>query len=135
MLRRRLPITRKGASLLMSSSALRVTVDTDAVKPTAVLRTAAEAGTTVGLTHRMLRDLEAELGGMEPALEWLIGLATMTGRPVFVSLPNGPDASQTVALAPKGWGSERLAGYVGGLKDELESVYGPATMQEMKGRA
>lgn len=115
----------------MSSSALRVTVDTERLRPTAVLRTAAEAGTTVGLTHRMLADLEAELGGMAPALEWLVGLATMTGRPVSVNLPNGPDASQTVALAPKGWGSERLAGYVGGLKDELEAMYGPATMRRM----
>jgi hypothetical protein len=115
----------------MSSRAARFLVDTDAVKPTAVLRHAAETGVVVGLTHRMLADLEAELGGMEPALEWLVGLATMTGRPVFVNLPNGPDASQTVALAPKGWGSERLAGYVGGLKDEIESVYGPATLRRM----
>jgi hypothetical protein len=115
----------------MPSGALRVTVDTERLKPTAVLRTAAEAGTTVGLTHRMLRDLEAELGGMDPAIEWLIGLATMTGRPVFVNLPTGPDASQTVALAPKGWGSERLAGFVGGLREELEIMYGPAEVRRM----
>jgi hypothetical protein len=112
------------------SSALRVTVDTGRLKPTAVLRTAAEAGTTVGLTHRMLRDLEAELGGMEPAVEWLVELVTMTGRPVFVNLPTA-EGSTTVALAPKGWGSERLTGYVGGLKDELESMYGPATIRRM----
>jgi hypothetical protein len=115
----------------MSSSALRVTVDTERLKPTAILRTAAEAGTAVGLTHRMLADLEAELGGMEPAVEWLVSLATLTGRPIFVNLPNGKDASQTVALAPKGWGSERLAGFVGGLRDELEDMYGPATMRRM----
>jgi hypothetical protein len=115
----------------MPSSALRLTIDTECLRPSAVLRAAAEAGTTVGLTHRMLRDLEAELGGMDPAIEWLIGLAAMTGRPVFVNLPNGPDASQTIALAPKGWGQERLAGFVGGLKGELESVYGPATMRRM----
>ena len=111
--------------------ALRLTVDTECLRPTAVLWSAAEAGTTVGLTHRMLADLEAELGGMEPAVEWLVELATLTGRPVFVNLPNGPDASQTVALAPKGRGEERLAGYVGGMKDELESVYGLATMRRM----
>src|SRR5687767_11118364 len=112
----------------MSTRAARFLVDTDAVKPTAILRRAAEAGIAVGLTHNMLRDLEAELGGMGPAVEWLVGLATMTGRPVFVNLPSGPDASRTVALAPKGWGSERLAGYVGGLKGELEAMYGPATI-------
>jgi hypothetical protein len=113
----------------MSTRSARFLVDTAAVKPTAVLRRAAESGVSVGLTHRMLRDLEAELGGMEPAVERLVELATLTGRPVFVNLPNGPDASRTVALAPKGWGSERLAGYVGGLKDELESVYGPAELR------
>jgi hypothetical protein len=115
----------------MSSRAARFLVGTDAVKPTAVLRRAAEGGVSVGLTHNMLRDLEAELGGMGPAVEWLVGLATLTGRPCFVNLPNGKDTSTTVALAPKGWGSERLAGYVGGLRDELEAMYGPATARRM----
>ncbi len=112
-------------------AAARFLVDTDAVKPTALLRAAAEAGTTVGLTHRMLADLEAELGGMEPAVEWLVGLATLTGRPCFVNLPNGKDTSTTVALAPKGWGAERLAGYVGGMAEHLERQFGPAELRRM----
>ncbi len=78
----------------MSSRAARFTIDTSVLKPTAILRTAAEAGTVVGLTHRMLNDLSDELGGMEPAIEWLIELATLTGRPVAVNMPT-PTGSTT----------------------------------------
>jgi hypothetical protein len=108
----------------MSSRAARFTIDTSVLKPTAILRTAAEAGTVVGLTHRMLNDLSDELGGMEPAIEWLIELATLTGRPVAVNMPT-PTGSTTVMLAPKGWGEERLKGWTAGLKDQLEAVHGP----------
>jgi hypothetical protein len=115
----------------MSTRSAHFLVDTAAIPPSVVLRMTAEAGASIGLTHRMMRDLAEELGGYEPALEWLAELATMTGRPCFVNQPTGRDTSTTVAIPPRGWGEERLAGFVGGLKDELESVYGPAKLRRM----
>jgi hypothetical protein len=114
----------------VSTRSAHFIVDTLALKPTVVLRTTAEAGASIGLTHRMMRDLAKELGGYEPAIEWLAELATMAGRPVFVNLPSA-EGSATVALAPKGWSSERLAGYVGGRSAELQAMYGPATIRRM----
>ena len=37
--------------------------------------------------------------------------------------------STTVAIAPKGWSEERLAGYIGGIHEELEEQFGPATIR------
>lgn len=113
----------------MSSRALNVTIDTRQLKPTAVLGRVARAGTAVGLTHRMLRDLEQELGGYKRAVKWLVKLATETGRPITVNLPTGPNTSTTVAIAPKGWTDERLRGYIGGIHEELEATFGPATLR------
>jgi hypothetical protein len=115
----------------MSTRSAHFIVDTLALKPSVVLRTTAEAGAAVGLTHRMMADLAEELGGYEPALEWLAELATMTGRPCFVNQPAGRDTSTTVAIPPRGWGEERLAGYIGGMAEPLERSFGPAELRRM----
>jgi len=115
--------------LSTTARALSVTVDTQQFKPTAVLGRVARAGTAVGLTHRMLRDLEQELGGYQRAVKWLIALATETNRPITVNVPTGADTSTTVAIAPKGWSDERLQGFIGGLHEELEETFGPASIR------
>src|SRR3712207_7100257 len=51
-----------------------------------LLETVAAAGTVPCLTHRLLAELEAECGGTEPALAFLVGLAARSGRPVAVNL-------------------------------------------------
>ncbi len=114
----------------MTARSLNFVVDTQRLKPTRGLGRAARAGTTVGLTHRMLRDLEQELGGYKRAVKWLVKLATETNRPITVNLPTGPDTSTTVAIAPKGWSDERLRGFVGGIHQELEEQFGPASIRQ-----
>ena len=116
----------------MNTRTAHLLVDTATISPTALLRRTAEAGAVVGLTHRMLRDLERELGGMEAAVAWLLELATLAGRPVFINVPNGPDAGQTIALAPPSWSQERLAGFVGGLSEGLEELFGKAELRDFE---
>jgi len=115
------------------SRALHLTVDTRQLKPTEALGHVARAGTAVGLTHRMLRDLEQELGGYKRACKWLIALATETNRPITINLPTGPDSSTTVAIAPKTWSEEKLRGWIGGMHEELEAMFGPATLRAWGG--
>jgi hypothetical protein len=114
----------------MTRSALRVTVDTAAVKPTELIRPMAERGIPCLLTSRMLHDLERELGTMEAAITWLVDLATMTNRPMMVNVPT-VEGSQTVMLAPRGWGQERLSGWAGGMAEGLEAMFGPAELRRM----
>jgi hypothetical protein len=114
----------------MSSRALRLTVDTAAVRPTELIRPMAERGTPCLLTARMLRDLVAELGSYEVATLWLVDLATLCGKPMMVNLPTA-EGSQTVMLAPRGWGQERLRGWAGGLSEGLEAMFGPSELREM----
>jgi len=59
-------------------------IDTQAIKPREVLSHVARARTAAGLTHRLLRDLEQELGGSTRACRWLINVATATGRPITI---------------------------------------------------
>jgi hypothetical protein len=113
----------------MSSRSLSVLVDTEHVKPTVILGRVARAGSTVSLTHRMFADLAAELGDHDAACRWLVDLAQEVDRPVLVNMPTGPDTSTTVALAPFWWGEERLRGYVGGLREEIEEQFGPAVVR------
>ncbi len=111
----------------MTRGTLKVLVDTDAHKPTALIDRVARMGVPVALTHRMLRDLEHELHGYRRAVRWLIRLAEETGRPVAVNLPRG-EGSQTILLAPKSWTAERLQGWAGGMHEELAELFGPATL-------
>jgi hypothetical protein len=62
-------------------------------------------GKTVGriLTERMLRDLAAELGGMETTVAWLQQAATTYGVPIGVHVVHA-----TAFIPPVGWSSDRL---------------------------
>jgi len=113
----------------MTARSLSITVDTAALKPTDALGRVARAGTAVGLTHRMMADLAEELGGYKRACKWLIALATETNRPITINLPTGPDTSTTVAIAPKSWSEDKLRGWIGGMHEELEEMFGPAAIR------
>lgn len=112
----------------MSSRALRLTVDTQAAKPTELIGTVARMGVPVVLTSRMFLDLCGELGDYEAATSWLIDLATATGKPAAVNLPDGPENTVTVLLAPRGWTDEKLRGWGAGMREELAAMFGPATI-------
>ena len=52
----------------------------------------------------------------------------MSRRPIAANLPTAT-GSTTVFISPKGWGRERLAGWVAGKRDELEKMFGTATIR------
>ncbi len=114
---------------MSTARALHVTVDTQAHTPTELIGAVARMGVPVVLTARMLLDLSEELDGYEAATAWLIGLATETGQPAAVNVPDGPDHTVTVLLAPRGWTDEKLKGWAGGMHEELEEMFGPATIR------
>jgi hypothetical protein len=80
------------------------------------------------VTGRALGDLADELGGYEAAARFLTTVASNVGRPLAVNYPTGPDRSQTMFIAPKGWTEERLAGWVAGKRDGLEQMFGAASV-------
>jgi hypothetical protein len=53
-------------------------------------------------------------------------MAIASGKPVLANGPrqDGAEGSQTVAIGPPDWTQERLAGFCGGLKDELAEAFG-----------
>jgi hypothetical protein len=110
----------------VSDLTLRATVDTRHVRLTDVLTASAGAAPLLLLTGRALGDLAAELGGIETAFRWLADLAASVGKPVAVNIPTGPDTSTTVWLAPPGWTTERLSGWVAGHHEEIEAQFGVA---------
>lgn len=114
----------------MTTRAAHFTIDTRQLKPTAVLGRVARAGSTVSLTHRMFNDLAEELGSHDAASRWLVDLSQEVDRPMLVNFPTGADTSSTVAFAPFWWSEERLRGYVGGLHEEIEQMFGQATLRE-----
>ena len=101
---------------------MTVTVDAERVSPSKALRVAAGSAPLLVVTGRAL----GELGGVEAAVRFLITVATNVGRPIGVNVPTGPDSSRSVLVPPKGWGEERLAGWVAGRHREIEAALGPA---------
>jgi len=118
---------------MSAARALHVTVDTAQHRPTELIGAVARRGIPVVLTARMLLDLSEELGGYQQATAWLIGLATETGQPAAVNVPDGPDHTVTVLLALRGWTDEKLKGWAGGMHEELEEMFGPATLRAWGG--
>ena len=108
----------------------RITIDSETVSPSRAIAAAARSAPLLVVSHRAFNDLCAELGSEEAAARHLCRVATNTGRPIAANLPTGPDTSTTVFISPKGWGRERLAGWVAGKRDELEELFGEATIRE-----
>ncbi len=111
-----------------------VTINAERVSPSrslaALARAAArDGGPLVCITSRMFGELEREFGGPEGVARYLCRVATNTGRPICVNLPTGPETSTTVFVSPRGWSASRLAGWAAGKRDELETVFGPASVR------
>jgi hypothetical protein len=94
-----------------------------------LLSTSYSAGVPLSLTWRAFRRLEAEVGGVERAIEWLATLVRHGSAPLTVNIPNDPRVpdgpSQTKVLAPEGWTQERMQGWVATMAPYLEREFGP----------
>ena len=93
---------------------------------------ARDGGPLVCVTGRFYADLADELGGYDAAARHLLRVATNTARPICVNLPTGAETSTTMFVAPKGWTDERLRGWAAGRHEELERVFGPATVRSLE---
>jgi len=113
-----------------------VTIDAERVSVSRSLAALARAsardnGPLVCVSHRALDDLAAECGGYDGAARRLLTIATNTGRPLAVNIPT-VDGSRTVFVTPKHWSEERLRGWAAGRHEELEAMFGPATLARME---
>ncbi len=115
------------------SRAATITLDAGVVSPSRALAAVARASdrALVVVSHRALDELATELGGHEQAARRLLTIATNTGRPICVNLPT-PAGSTTVFISPRGWSQERLRGWAAGHADELQGMFGPATVRKME---
>jgi hypothetical protein len=117
------------------SGRLRITADPARVSMARAIERLAPGVPLFVLSHRALADLARELGSERRAARWLARLAGKLGRPILVNAPTGGDTSSTVAVAPRGWGEERLLGWLGGHHAVLEEEFGPvARIRRWDGR-
>lgn len=86
----------------------------------AVIAAALSSGVPTVLTEAMLRGLIDERGSDEAALAWLVASATAHQVPVGFRV-----ADETVFIAPTGWSSDRLRGWVGVMHEALATEFGP----------
>ena len=112
------------------SGTLRVTVDTDAVSAAETIAVAARSVPFMVISDRLFVELVEELGGEQEATRHLIRVATNTGRPIGVNVEDDDGESTTACIAPEGWTRERLAGWIGGKRDELEALFGEASLRK-----
>ncbi len=106
------------------SGRLTVKVDPEAVSTAATLRRMVPIVPLVVVKQAALRDLSRELGGYEAATRFLADLAHEHGKPIGLNVETGPDTSSAAFLAPRDWTQERLAGWIAGHHQELESEFG-----------
>jgi hypothetical protein len=85
----------------------------------------AESVRMVAVTHRAWSHLRRDCGGDKRAAQWLASLATEAGKVVAVNFELKDGGSRTMFLAPKDWSEEKLRGYIGGLGEEVEAIFGP----------
>lgn len=79
----------------------------------------------LAFSSRVYRQLRQELHSAERIAEWATNLATVANRPVLFNVEFMDDTARTFAIAPPGWTSEKLAGYIAARHIELEEVFGP----------
>jgi hypothetical protein len=97
-------------------------------KPTAIYASMARqvpANILLAFGPGVYGELRQELHSIEAVQRWALELADKLGRPVLLNVPDKDGSSNTLAIAPPGWSSERLAGYVGARHQELEAEFGP----------
>ncbi len=105
-----------------------LTIDADHISPSRSIAALARAAgrTLVVMTGRSYGELVSELGSDEAAARHLARVATNSGTPIAVNLPTGAETSTTVFVSPRGWSSDRLAGWAAGRHAELEATFGDA---------
>jgi hypothetical protein len=113
----------------VSGRTLRAVLDTRQGRPSEAIAAAVRAGAFMVLTHRLVAELSAELGGDDAAARFLHRLVEDTGRPLGVNVPTATD-SQTTFWAPASWTPERLRGWVGAHHEALERQFGSATIRK-----
>lgn len=75
------------------------------------------------ISVRAFARLEAELGGVVKAFEWLVTLATERSKPLAVHLP-GTEGGHTVVIAPPTWPAVRLRDWIAERRGDLEVAFG-----------
>jgi hypothetical protein len=123
----RLALPRVHGGVAMNPRMMHVTIDPTTVSPAKALAVAARSSPLLVVTCRAFDDLSAELGDGDAAVRHLLRVATNTGRPVAVNLEGDDGDSTTCFLAPRGWSSERLAGWAAGHHEAIEAMFGTAT--------
>jgi hypothetical protein len=103
---------------------MKITADPARVSMAAAIRAAAEAAPLLVITGRALADLADELGSMEAAVGFLLELAEANDRPIATNVPTGDETSSTAFVAPAGWTTARLRGWVARHHRELEAEFG-----------
>jgi hypothetical protein len=107
-----------------------VTINSEVVSPAKAVMAAARGGPLVVLSERAIRDLAAELGGYDQAVQHLLRVAEDVNKPIGVNVSTGEDTSSTAFIAPRSWSAGRLRGWVAGRHQEIEAAFGAATVQE-----
>jgi len=115
-----------------SGRALRVTADPRTVSMADAIRNAAHMAPLFIVTGRAFDDLAGQVGGHEEAAAFLLDLAESVGRPIAVNVVTGRDMSSTAFISPRNWTTERLAGWVAGHHELLESQFGDVARVERK---
>ena len=77
-----------------------------------------------GLTSRGYRQLVDECGGEKQALRFLVKTVERSAKPLVVNLATSESTSTTLALAPRNWTEQRLAGFLAGHRELLEAEFG-----------
>ena len=109
---------------------LRIEVDPTAVSLAATIAEAARVAPFLVIGATMFANLADELGGTDAATRHLLAVAEAVDTPIAVNVERGEDASTTAIIAPRSWTQDRLRGWVGGKREAIEAMFGPATIRE-----
>jgi hypothetical protein len=113
------------------SGSLQVLVDPESFSMRESIRACfASTARVVALTERAMGNLVQEVGDVTTAMAFLVGLCGEFAKPCAVNMANPDGTSQSVVLSPPGWSAERLTGYVGGVHEPIEAVFGPISRLE-----
>jgi hypothetical protein len=89
---------------------------------------AQDEGETLLLLWGTFCQLANEMGGQRSAMQWLHDLVTATDRPLAYAAPSCETATETHVLTPTAWSEERTLGWLSGLREEAEALFGSTTV-------
>jgi hypothetical protein len=104
---------------------MTVTVCSERVSVSTSIAKTARFAPLLILTARAFRDLSREMGSDDAAVRFLLRVSEQVNKPIGCNFPAGT-GSRTAFLAPASWTHERLRGWVGGKRDEIEHAFGAA---------